>query len=140
LDISSVLKTQTETARVLGLSTKTLGRYINKRHTPPASRGPGLIRAIAPFVDTTLLTRFADILDVPEHARPQAGRGVGDRAPAIDDAVDLALFGAAERHGIGPHQARAVVLDVLGRIGELGVPLALGRESVARVTARRTGT
>jgi len=141
--VSARFPSQGALAAHLGVSRKTYERYLFGRGNPPPARRLAIVRALAGYLDAAHFERFATALDVPRHHWPPgaATAAVTVAAPggaAVEGPLDLALFAAAEAHGVHPALARQVVLDVLAKVVELGVDAGTARAAVAAVAARRS--
>jgi transcriptional regulator with XRE-family HTH domain len=118
---SSTRWTQRELARRLGISAKTVGRYVNDGMMPPASRRHGIVHALR-GINPALLARVARSLDVADdfvQGLPQAPR-VPD-ASAVRSVVERAVLEAAERVDAGPGRTRTALQTFLARLAQAGI-------------------
>jgi hypothetical protein len=139
-------KTHDALATQLGISNKTLERYVYGRGKPKPARRPGMLRALVGSIDLGLLARLARVMEVPEHQLPEPLRvHTGVDAPprlqgvALEASLEMALFGAAERHGVTSVGARHVAMDVLRHVIMLGVPVTAAHSALAAADAKRAG-
>ena len=133
-------KTQSALASTLGISSKTLARLINQRTMPAPARRPAMLHALAGHVEHELLMRLGDALDVSLHLRPHAHAAPTTSTvytSSLEDALELSLFVAAERHGVPLAQARRLSVDVMARAHALGVPTAAAHAALVAIAARR---
>ena len=80
LDVLAAMKwKQNVLAQKLGVSTKTIGRYVNGQAVPPIGRRIGIVHALSE-VDVPLLTRVATSLGVEAQFRGSLPRPVRDLA------------------------------------------------------------
>jgi hypothetical protein len=113
-----------ETARRLGVSGKTLTRYMTTR-VPKGARRRDMVRALD-GVDPALQARLAALLEV-EHTPVMAKSAA---RPGTADAVTMAIYKAAEEHDLTPAKARAVVRAFLNMMVEHGVDASTARAAL----------
>jgi hypothetical protein len=108
----------------LGISGKTLERYTHRRLRPPPLRRLSMMRALAG-------------LDVPQDQWPRPLAPAPVHAGQVEPSLDLAVFLAAEQHGMSAARARLVVLDVLGRMHGLGVDVPTAHAALSALVSKR---
>jgi hypothetical protein len=121
----------------LGVSRKSLTRYTHGQGNPPPGRRVAMLRALEGRIDTPLFERIGAALEVPR----EQWRAPVAAAPSatFEPALDLALFAAAEAHGVTPLQARRVALDVLASVAAVGIDAATAHAAITAVAAKRGG-
>jgi hypothetical protein len=142
--VRSAIGTHVATAELLGMSRKSLERYIYEHGLPPKARRPGMLHALSGHVDAALIAKLGVALEVPEAHWPQAVLA-SRKAPPIADApaaalqahIEVAIFAAAERFNVPAAQARLVAFDVLSRIVQLGVNTEAAHMAVAAIVTKR---
>jgi transcriptional regulator with XRE-family HTH domain len=118
LDLLRTAKwTQRQLAERLGLSTKTIGRYVCGQAVPPVSRRHAIVAALRD-VDPPQLARIAASLGLSKDVLPPP--------PAADPAVaasvvDAASHEVAERLDAGPIRVRAALARFVAQLAEANV-------------------
>jgi hypothetical protein len=128
-------------AQVLGISIKTLERFTFGTARPRPARRPAMLHALASHVDHALIMRLGVVMEVPaaEWPRPPAP-AVPTYGASLEDALELTLFAAAERHGVAPMQARRVAIDLMAHVVALKVDAPTVHAALARLAAMRATT
>lgn len=148
---------QAELARRARVSARTVSRWENNDHLPPASRRAHLLATLG-GAPAHLVDALANALGV---APPATGAAEGAFSPvaqrdltaaaggpagfasasplahsdatALRAALDRVLYAGADDLDVSPRRLRAVVVDVLGELDRLAVTPKQAREALAQV-------
>jgi transcriptional regulator with XRE-family HTH domain len=119
---------QKDAAARMGLSRRTLQRYVERSSTPSPKRALAMLQRLTDL-PPSLFNRLADGLAVPADKRPRPPTAysvprVND--PAEHTAMTLMLYTAAEAHGVAPAAARQIAVALLDHATQrsLDVPTA----------------
>jgi transcriptional regulator with XRE-family HTH domain len=121
-----------QVATRLGVSRRTLGRYVHKQSFPTPSAAVALLQRLT-FVSAPRHARVASALLVPEHQRPplpSTAMGTEElraRAYAAESAMALMLYATAEASGVSPAAARKVAGAVLEHVATQHLDVATAR-------------
>jgi hypothetical protein len=125
-------------ASLLGISVKSLERYVYGAAEPKPARHRAMLHALAGRVDAAYIARLGVAMGVPEREWPaRAAESAPHASPSLEDALELCVFAAAERHGVAPAAGRGLALDVLARVIELGATPAVAHAALRVIEARR---
>jgi transcriptional regulator with XRE-family HTH domain len=118
IDLLATTKwTQRQLAARLGVSSKTIGRYVNGQAVPPASRRHGIVAALRD-VDPPRLARVAASLGLSKDAVPPPPPPAPVVAARV---VDAASQEVAERLDAGPIRVRIALARFVAQLAEANV-------------------
>jgi transcriptional regulator with XRE-family HTH domain len=115
----------------LGVSTKTVGRYLHGQAVPPAARRHGILAALRDL-EPSMLLRVAASLGLAEDALPRRPPPPAD-LNALQPIVEAAAQEVAERVDSGPIRVRAALAGFIARLAEGNVDM---RSAHALLTRR----
>jgi transcriptional regulator with XRE-family HTH domain len=120
--------TQRQLAARLGVSSKTIGRYVSGQAVPPVSRRYAIVAELRD-VDPPQLARIAASLGLSKDVLPPP--------PAADPAVaarvvDVATQEVAEKLDAGPIRVRAALARFVGQLAEANVDPRTAQELLTR--------
>ncbi len=119
-------------AAAMGVSTRTLVRWVYHRDMPAPARRVAIVAALRDL-PTDLVARLAASLDVDPRiggvAPPAAPADVPERARAI---LDAAIYAAADAMNARASDLRTALGPILSAIAELGIDARAARAIVER--------
>jgi transcriptional regulator with XRE-family HTH domain len=114
--LGSTKWTMRDLAARVGVSPKTIGRYVNGRAVPPVARRHGFVAALRDL-DRPMLERVATSLGLSLDAIPPRPRTPADAATS-QRILDAATLEVAERLDAGPIRVRAALARFVARLAE----------------------
>lgn len=118
LDLLRTTKwTQRQLAARLGVSTKTIGRYVCGQAVPPVSRRYAIVAALRD-VDPPQLARIAASLGLSKDVLPPPSAAAPDVAARV---VDAATQEVADKLDAGPIRVRAALARFVGQLADANV-------------------
>jgi hypothetical protein len=115
----------------LGLSSKTVGRYIHRQAVPPAARRHSILAALREL-EPSLLMRLASSLGLAEDALPRRPPPPADLT-ALQPILEAATLEVAERLDSGPIRVRAALAGFIARLVEGNIDVRSAQALLTRL-------
>jgi hypothetical protein len=137
LSVRTALGSHGALAAKVGVSRKTLERYLAVSRPPPRARCVDMLHSLAGSVDGALIADLGTAFEVPPEQWPALVRTSATARASLESEVHLAVLDAAETYDVRPAAARHFVHDVLGRLLQIEVDTKSAHAALGAIIVKR---